>query len=93
MNWTLPYLKTSIPLGAGDEQSDRRVAETLVRLHRFRGEGYVEGRRFCTIREHHDSDVVAIGFVDDLTERILVGDPLARRVADTTLTLVKQILS
>lgn len=91
--WTLPYLRTTIPSGAGAEEFERRITEVLVALHRFRREGVVASRRFYAIRNVDDPSDVKVGFVDDpIAERLLAGEPLAQYISDATLDTVRQIV-
>jgi len=91
-NWSRTYLKTAMPRGIDREVCDRRIVETLISLHRFRGESFIDSRMFYLKRDPF-SDEVAIGFSDDpISAAFLEQDPAAIQVPDRLLSVVREVL-
>lgn len=89
--WTRNYIYTS--LSDDEETNEKRIVESLIALHRFREERFVEGRKFYIIRDIDQK--TAIGFIEkDVDESIFeLFNPIHKKVSNAIIDIVKSIVN
>ncbi len=94
MSWDLPFLISRLKDDIAAERRDQIIIETIIALHRFRGEAFQDNRSFYIIKNPEDHEEVCIGFVETgLQENIFkIMEPETERVSDRITDIVRKVL-
>lgn len=64
VKWDRNFIQGTFSGRADEAQKCQRLIESVVALHRLRGDSPVEGNRYVWISNHHRPDEFLVGFAD-----------------------------